>query len=212
MQDVTRILLIRHGETSWNTETRIQGHTDIGLNARGRWQAQRAGQALADEGLTAVYSSDLQRAHDTAKAIAQAASAPLFVEAALRERAFGAFEGRTFAEIEQELPEAAERWRKRDPAFGPPGGEVLHEFFERSVQAVHTLAARHPGQTVAMVTHGGVLDCLYRASTGQALQAPRTWEIANAGINRVLRAGAVLTLVGWADVTHLEDQPSLDEL
>lgn len=211
MHDATRILLIRHGETSWNTETRIQGHTDIGLNDRGRWQAQRAGQALAEEGLTAVYSSDLQRAHHTAQAIAQASAAPLHVNTGLRERAFGSFEGRTFAEIEQEWPEAAERWRTRDPFFGPPGGEVLQDFFARCVHVVHDLAQRHPGQAVAMVTHGGVLDCLYRAATGQALQAPRTWQIANAGINRLLRAGPALTLVGWADVTHLEGEPSLDE-
>ena len=130
----------------------------------------------------------------------------------LRERAFGSFEGRTFAEIERDQPEAAERWRRRDPTFGPPGGEVLQDFFERSVGVVHEIAADHPGQAVALVTHGGVLDCLYRAATGQTLQAPRTWEIANAGINRLLRAGTVLTLVGWADLAHLEGQPSLDEL
>lgn len=212
MQQPTRIVLIRHGETDWNTETRIQGHTDIALNGRGRWQAQRVGAALAEEGLQAVYSSDLQRAHATALAVAQACGLSVQVSTRLRERAFGSFEGRTFADIEAEWPEAAQRWRQRDPSFGPPGGEALQAFYDRCVQAVHGLAAAHEGQAVAMVAHGGVLDCLYRAATGQALNAPRTWGMANAGINRLLRAGDVLTLVGWADVGHLEGEPSADEI
>lgn len=208
----TRIILIRHGETAWNTETRIQGHTDIDLNARGRWQAQRLGAALADEGLAAVYSSDLSRAHATAMAVAQASGLKVQVTPSLRERAFGTFEGSTFAEIESRWPDDARRWRSRDPSFGPPGGESLQDFYGRCVQAVHELAAPHEGQAVAMVAHGGVLDCLYRAATGQALNAPRTWVMANAGINRLLRAADVLTLVGWADVGHLDGEPPLDEL
>jgi probable phosphoglycerate mutase len=211
MQPVTRIILIRHGETDWNTQTRIQGHIDIALNRRGRWQAQRLGAALADEGLAAVYSSDLQRARETAQAVADASGLSVQVSPTLRERAFGSFEGHTFAEIEAQWPEHAMRWRRRDPSFGPPGGETLLAFFERSLQAVHDLAAAHHGQAVAMVAHGGVLDCLYRAATGQSLGAARTWAMANAGINRLLRAGDVLTLVGWADVSHLDDEPTLDE-
>ncbi len=211
MQAVTRIILIRHGETDWNTQTRIQGHIDIALNRRGRWQAQRLGAALADEGLAAVYSSDLQRARETAQAVADASGLSVQVSPTLRERAFGSFEGHTFAEIEAQWPEQAMRWRRRDPSFGPPGGETLQAFFERSLQAVHDLAAAHHGQAVAMVAHGGVLDCLYRAATGQSLGAARTWAMANAGINRLLRAGDVLTLVGWADVSHLDDEPTLDE-
>ncbi len=211
MQPVTRIILIRHGETDWNTQTRIQGHIDIALNRRGRWQAQRLGAALADQGLAAVYSSDLQRARETAQAVADASGLSVQVSPTLRERAFGSFEGHTFAEIEAQWPEQAMRWRRRDPSFGPPGGETLQAFFERSLQAVHDLAAAHHGQAVAMVAHGGVLDCLYRAATGQSLGAARTWAMANAGINRLLRAGDVLTLVGWADVSHLDDEPTLDE-
>jgi probable phosphoglycerate mutase len=208
----TRIILIRHGETSWNTETRIQGHTDIDLNARGRWQAQRLAAALVDEGLAAIYSSDLSRAHSTALAVAQTSGLEVRVKPVLRERAFGTFEGRTFAEIEAQWPEDARRWRSRDPSFGPPGGESLQAFYDRCVRAIHELAAPHEGQAVAMVAHGGVLDCLYRAATGQALNAPRSWVMANAGINRLLRASDVLTLVGWADVGHLEGEPPLDEL
>lgn len=210
-ESATRIILVRHGETDWNTQLRIQGHTDIALNARGRWQAQCLAQALLNHDLDAVYASDLQRAHATATAVAEVAGLPVRTEPGLRERGFGEFEGRTFKEIEAEQPDQAERWRRRDPDFGPPGGEPLEGFYRRSVAAVHAIAERHPGQAVLMVSHGGVLDCLYRAATGQSLQSPRTWEIANAGINRLLKAGAVLTLVGWADVGHLEGQTPRDE-
>lgn len=207
MQQATRIILIRHGQTDWNAATRIQGHTDIALNHRGRWQAQRLGQSVGHEALAAVYASDLARAVDTAQPVAAACGLQVQTDVGLRERGFGVFEGRTFAEIETLWPDQAQRWRRRDPRFGPEGGETLADFYERSVRTVHALARRHEGQAVAMVSHGGVLDCLYRAATGQALDAPRTWEMANAGINRLLKAGEILTLVGWADLAHLDDEP-----
>ena len=201
---VTRVRAIRHGETDWHVATRIQGHTDIALNERGRQQAARLAQALADEALHAVYTSDLQRARDTAAALAQACGAPLREDLGLRERHFGHFEGATFEEIAQRWPEDALRWRRRDPAFGPAGGEVLQTFFDRSVAAAHRLAAAHPGQTIALVAHGGVLDCLYRAATRLALQAPRTWQVGNATVNRLLWTPEGFTLVGWNDATHLD--------
>ena len=172
--DCTRLWVIRHGETEWNTQARIQGHTDIDLNERGRWQAQQAATALQHEGLSAVYSSDLRRALHTAQAIAQACGLPLHVQPQLRERSFGALEGRTFAEVEAEQPEAARRWRQRDPDFGPPGGETLSDFHQRCTQALVAIAQQHLGHTVALVAHGGVLDAWYRAATAQALGAPRT--------------------------------------
>lgn len=199
----TRVLLVRHGETDWNAQTRLQGHSDIPLNARGREQARRVGQALAGESLDAVYSSDLQRAYDTARAIAEATGAPLVADPTLRERGFGRFEGRTFAEIESEWPEDARRWRTRDPSFGPEGGERLQDFHARSVAAAERLVARHPGGSIALVAHGGVLDSLYRAATRLALDAPRSWRMANASLNRLLWGGSGFVLVGWDDDAHL---------
>jgi probable phosphoglycerate mutase len=200
----TRIIAIRHGETAWNSEARIQGQTDIGLNPAGAWQASRLPAALADEGIEAVYSSDLRRTLDTAGALAAACGLPVRADAGLRERGFGEFEGYTFAEIEARWPVPSERWRRRDADFGPAGGEVLADFYARAVAAAARLAAAHPGQTVALVTHGGVLDCLYRAATRIGLQAPRTWQIANAGINRLLYSDEGFVLIGWNDVGHLE--------
>jgi probable phosphoglycerate mutase len=206
----TRIIAVRHGETAWNVDTRIQGHLDIALNDTGQWQARQVARALAAEPLTAVYSSDLRRAHATAHAIAQASGAPLVPEPGLRERSFGALEGRTFAEIETELPEQARRWRQRDPHFAPEGGETLVQLRERIAATTHRLAAQHSGGLIVLVAHGGVLDVLYRLATGQELQAPRTWQLANASINRLLWTPQGLTLVGWADTQHL-DTGSRDE-
>ncbi len=208
--EVTRVIAIRHGETAWNVDSRIQGQLDVPLNDTGRWQAERLAHALADEGIDALYSSDLQRAHQTAQALARRIGLGIVSDPALRERGFGGFEGHTWTEIEQRWPADSDRWRRRDPDFAPPGGERLREFFARSVAAATRLAARHPGQTIALVAHGGVMDCLYRAATRLELHAPRSWQLGNASINRLLYTPDGLTLVGWADTLHLED-PALDE-
>ena len=146
--EVTRLIAVRHGETAWNVDTRIQGHIDIPLNEIGRWQATRVAQALAEEPIAAVYASDLQRAFATAQAIAGAQVEPpeVIADSRLRERAFGSFEGRTFAEIESETPADALRWRQRDPEFSPGGGESLMQFRARITEAAADLAARHPGE------------------------------------------------------------------
>ena len=212
--DSTRLLLVRHGETAWNADGRLQGHLDIALNDTGRAQARRLAAALMDERepIDILYSSDLARALQTAQAVADATGAPLIATPALRERHFGAFQGRRFADIAAELPEQAERWRRRDPDWAPPqGGESLLQFQERITQAVSALAAKNIGKHVALFTHGGVLDLLYRAATGLGLQDARTWQLGNAAINRLLWAPeAAFSLVGWADTTHLDDA-SLDE-
>lgn len=210
MQEATRIIAIRHGETAWNVDTRIQGHLDIPLNDTGRWQARQVGAALAGEPIAAIYASDLLRAWETAQAVGDTAGIDVVAEPALRERGFGVFEGRTFAEIETTLPEQARRWRQRDPHFEPEGGESLVRFRERITGAAHRLAARHPGELIVLVGHGGVMDVLYRSATGQDLQAPRTWHLGNAAINRLLWTPGGLTLVGWADTQHLQPG-TLDE-
>jgi probable phosphoglycerate mutase len=206
----TRILAIRHGETAWNVDSRIQGHLDIPLNDTGRWQARRLGQAVADEAIAQVYASDLSRAFETAQAVAHAHGGQIVTDTGLRERNFGSFQGQTFKEIETRWPDQAERWRKRDPDFAPGGGESLREFYARCVGTAARLAAAHPGQTIALVAHGGVMDCLYRAATRMELQAPRSWQLGNASINRLLHSAEGFALVGWSDVSHL-DAASLDE-
>jgi len=201
----TRLIVIRHGETAWNVDTRLQGHLDIELNETGRWQAQQLALALGDEPLNAIYASDLLRAWQTAQAIAARTLAPLQADPGLRERGFGDFEGRTYAEIEASWPDLSLQWRRRVPDWAPPGGgESLLYMRQRVQSCVNRLAAPHLGEQIVLVAHGGVLDILYRLATGQDLQAPRAWQLGNAAINRLLWTPDGLTLVGWADTTHLE--------
>ncbi len=208
----TRIIAVRHGETDWNVETRIQGNLDIGLNEKGQWQARRLSLALAArEPIAAIYSSDLLRARDTARAIADATRRPLHLVAGLRERGFGLFQGKTYAEVEAQHPEEALRWRKRDPEWAPPQGESLLALRERVLDTARTLAARHLDEQIVLVAHGGVMDMLYRAATGMGLQAPRTWNLGNAAANRLLWSSEGFTVVGWSDTSHLDDDAVLDE-
>jgi len=211
MEETTRLIAVRHGETAWNVDTRIQGQLDIGLNATGLWQAQRAGQALADEDIGVIYASDLSRAWQTAEEIARPHGLAVQPEPRLRERAFGHLEGMSFAEIESTRPEDAKRWRERDPEFEPVGGESLLTFRDRITRVASELAARHPGELVTLVAHGGVMDVLYRAATRQELQAPRTWQLGNAAINRMLWTPEGFSLVGWSDIAHLTADTPLDE-
>jgi probable phosphoglycerate mutase len=208
--EATRIVAVRHGETVWNAEMRMQGQLDTALSAHGRWQAARAGEALAGEGIEAIVASDLSRAFNTAQAIAAVVGLPIAIDAGLRERCFGEFEGHTYAEIDARWPIEAARWRRHDPDFGPIGGETLVDFFARAVAALTRIAAAHRGRTICIVTHGGVLDCLYRVAAGVDLGAARTWELGNASINRVLFTGEGFTLVGWGDTGHL-DGATLDD-
>ena len=218
----TRILAIRHGETAWNVDTRIQGQLNIGLNDTGLWQAQQVGKALADEPIAAIYSSDLDRAFTTAQSIAQSNHSLISTRVqahivqphtSLRERHFGHFEGMTWAEIEDKWPTDAKLWRSRDPHWSPQGGESLLVLNQRIAQCVHAIASQHLGEQIVLVAHGGVLDVLYRLATGQDTQAPRTWHLGNAAINRLLWTPEGLNLVGWGDVTHLQEgqQASRDE-
>jgi len=205
--DPTRVFALRHGETAWNVEQRIQGQLDVPLDTTGTWQAAQLAKALADENIAVIYSSDLLRARVTAEALAASTGAPMLTDKALRERGFGRFEGMTYAEIEQRWPDDALRWRRREPDFEPGGGESLIAFQARCVAVATRLAAAHAGQAIALVAHGGVLDSLYRAATGLPVDAPRTWQLGNATINRLLYTDSGFSLVGWDDRHHLADGP-----
>lgn len=211
---MTELILIRHGETAWNAIRRLQGHLDIPLSAAGRAQARALAVALSCEKIAAIIASDLQRAVQTAGEIARLQGVPTQLDPALRERCFGAFEGLTHTEIATRYPDEHARWQAHDPdAEFPPGtnaGESMRAFSARVVPAIAWHAARFPGQKIAVIAHGGVLDCAYRAARGLALDTPREISILNASINRFRYDGQQLQLLQWGDVAHLE--AALDEL
>lgn len=200
----TRICLVRHGETDWNAEKRIQGQTDIPLNATGRAQALAAAFGLSHHAFTAIYSSDLARAWQTAQAASERLGIEIHGEAGLRERHYGIFQGLTPAEGAQRHPDAHARYAVRDPDYDFETGETLRGFAVRVVEAVERLTRHHAGQSILAVTHGGVLDVVYRQATDRPLERDRDFTIPNAALNWFDIDPHGWHLVKWADRHHLE--------
>lgn len=198
----TELTLIRHGETAWNAERRIQGHRDIPLNARGLAQADTLGRFLANERFDAMYSSDLQRAVQTAQPIVRNRTPAMLLEPRLRERHLGVLEGLTRDEAIQHHPGAWQIFSTRQPDGVLPEGERLADFFARVVTVLHEFAARHAGQRVLLVTHGGVLDAAYRHINSLPLSATRDFPVHNASRN-VLHHDGQWRVAVWGDVSHL---------
>jgi 2,3-bisphosphoglycerate-dependent phosphoglycerate mutase len=212
---MTRILLIRHGETAWNAVRRLQGHTDIPLNEEGARQAKALAHALSSESLDAIVSSDLVRALQTAQAVAaHHPHIPLHTDAGLRERCYGAFEGLLYTEIAERYPVEFAEWQARDVDSVMPAGEreaeSFRQFYQRCVDGIGRWAAQFPGKTIAIVAHGGVLECAYRAARGLTLDGPRDFTIRNATVNRFHLDGGALRLDSWGEAVHLDS--SLDEM
>ena len=203
INQMTRICFVRHGETDWNAELRMQGQIDIALNARGQAQAAAVGGAFARGCADALYSSDLLRARQTAQPVAQALGLSAVFLPELRERHFGRCEGLTFAEIEARHPEDARAIVDRDPDYVSPGGESRRQHVVRVLACVAGLVGRHAGQTIVVVTHGGVLDVVYRRVHGLPPEAPRDYPIPNAGINWVSIEGDAWALEAWGETAHL---------
>ncbi|MDQ1813783.1 histidine phosphatase family protein [Massilia sp. CCM 9210] len=211
----TTIILIRHGETAWNAERRLQGHIDIALNDEGLRQASALADALAGEHLDLIVSSDLQRAAQTADAVARTRSMPVRRDPLLRERCFGGFEGLLYAEIEQRFPVEFAAWQAREIDAPMPSGaraaETFRQFYQRAVAAIIEWGESHPGQSLALVAHGGVLECAYRAALGLSLETPRDFPVLNASVNRFHLLDGKLSLLSWGEVGHLQPRV-LDEL
>lgn len=200
----TTFCLIRHGETAWNAERRIQGQIDIPLNPTGQAQAQATAQALLGQHFDAALCSDLMRAHATARAAAERLGIALTPDRQLRERHYGLFQGLTYTEAEQRHPQDFARHSAREPDYAfPDGGESLSGFARRVETALERIAATHPGGRVLIVTHGGVLDIAHRLATGKALSQPRDFVLPNAALNWIVREPAGWRLLSWGEQDHL---------
>jgi probable phosphoglycerate mutase len=199
----TRICFIRHGETDWNVERRIQGQSDVPLNDTGVRQALAMAFSAAHYAFAAVYCSDLARARDTAARLAQRDGLQVHALPLLRERHYGIFQGLTSAEALARHPEAHAHYLARDTAYDFETGESMLTFAARVQNAVSEMTLRHRGQVIAAVTHAGVLDILYRQATGRPLHTPRDFAIPNCALNwfRFDERGAHLE--AWDDHHYL---------
>jgi probable phosphoglycerate mutase len=214
----TELLLIRHGETDWNRELRFQGHIDVPLNDIGHEQARRLGLRLAGESVQHLISSDLMRAQQTAAPAARQLQLEIVTSTALREQNFGIVEGLRADEIQSLHPRAWEDWLKFREDHAMPEGESPRQFHARIIEALGGIAKAHTGRSVLVVTHGGVLDMVWRTARGMGLSGPRQSEIPNAGFNRIRIADAAapeqIEIIDWADTRHLADlppQPTYDQ-
>ena len=202
--DEARLVLVRHGETQWNLAGRIQGYqADSPLTAQGEAQAQALGVRFAREGIDLLFASDLGRTLQTAEPIARATGVELVREPGLRERAYGIFEGRTFAEIETEYPEDHARMRVRDPHYAAPGGESAVQFHARILETLERIARQAMGRRAAVVTHQGVLGVMYRHANGLPHNEPRRPKLVNASCNHFRWRHGDWLLDEWCDVSHL---------
>ena len=199
----SRFCFVRHGETDWNVEMRMQGQIDLALNTKGEAQALAVGRYFSGRQASVLYSSDLLRARQTSQPAADTLRLPMNLLPELRERHFGRCEGLTFEEIELRYPEDAAAIISRDPDYISPGGESRHQHENRILDCVGRLVSAHPDQTVIVVTHGGVLDVVYRHVNGLSADAPRDYPIPNAGINWVTISAAGWSIEAWAEVSHL---------
>lgn len=208
----TTILAVRHGETRWNAEGRMQGHLDSDLDPSGVAQADALGRRLAGQRIDLVVASDLGRTLATARGITAHTRHEIRTDPRLRERHLGIFQGLTGTEAALQHPEDWRRFKSRDPAHDLSGGETLRTFSARCVGCVSALAETHPRSTILVVTHGGVLDVLFRHTTGLPLEAARTFTLLNASLNTFEIDAGLWTLLHWGDIAHLGVRDAIDDV
>ncbi len=206
---MTSLIVIRHGETDWNRQHRFQGQIDVPLNDIGQDQARRLAAHLHDEAIDVLVCSDLQRARATAEPLASSRGLTVLTQPLWREQGFGVLEGLDVATIQSRHADLWSRWVQHQADYAlPQGGESNTMFHGRVLQALQALLAEHAGRRVAVVTHGGVLDMLWRTAQRLPLHGPRECDIPNTGINRLRWVDDHLQIDRWAEADHLVGLPA----
>ena len=208
MSNSTEVLIIRHGQTDWNKQKLLQGHSDIPLNRKGRMQALALAETLQHETLDGIYSSDLLRAFDTAEEIAKQHQLLVRADRDLRERCYGAFEGMNPKDIEEQYPESHARWHAADPDHVfPPGereAETIREFQHRVLAALKRCVEPHPGKKIAIVTHFGIIEAAFRVAHNIPLGTRQRMPVLNTSVNRFSIRGDEIKMLAWGEAEHLE--------
>jgi probable phosphoglycerate mutase len=210
--EMTWVILVRHAETVWNREGRMQGDKDSPLTPRGLAQAQALAGAFEVDPPLHVYSSDQGRALATAEAVAERCGLVVKADRRLRERHYGDLQGLTWHELRGRHPDLHARFQSRDPDFAPPGGESIRAFQARVMPALEAIASAHHGERILILTHGGVVGLVYRQVLSMPLDAPRDYRLENASINRFRWAQGRWQLQVWGDTGHLEALQGRDDL
>ena len=208
----TTIIVVRHGETEWNTIGRWQGYKDSPLTKNGNLQASVVAQNLSSIEFTALYCSDLGRALETATYISKATGKEILKDQRLRERGLGIFEGLTTDDMIKTYPEAYEEFQKGDKDFRLEGGESAQEKFDRNIACFNDIAEKHPGETVVVVCHGGVVDSLFRYVIKLPIDTPRRFKIWNTGKSVFSYEDGTWQLLTFGDISHLDDLETLDDV
>ena len=211
MSESTKVILIRHGETEWNLSGRWQGHADSPLSPRGVSQAVALGERMSTDSLDHFYTSDLERAQHTSRLVGEPSGWVAKPMESLRERDLGVLEGLTTDEMLQKHPSEYQSFRNDGPDYQVPGGESFRQFCDRCSHALEEVAARHPGERIGLVTHGGFLGALFRYVLKIPLDAERNYVLLNCSINRLEKTDKGWNLVSWGDIAHLDGLDSLDD-
>lgn len=207
---ITRLIIVRHGETEWNLQSRFQGHLDSRLSRLGIRQAKAIARALSGGTYDVIYSSDLERAQHTAKIIAGKLNMEVRTEADLREINMGLMQGLRRDEFILKYPEVIKNFHS-DPRYVIPGGESKQQFSERIMKALSKITGEHRYQTILLVAHGGVLDIAIRYTLSIPVGNKRNFSIYNASINRFIIDDGEWKLEAWGDICHLTGIPVIDD-
>lgn len=199
----TEIILIRHGETEWNSQKRMQGHSNSDLSEVGRGQIQALGELMKNVSFDHIYSSDSLRTSQTAEAITQYSGHTLQFDQRIREKNLGVFEGLTSTEAKERHPEVYRLFKTAGANYVIDEGESTQQLLERALEFIEEIRLRHPQERVVMVTHGGVVRVLMKHALGLSIDAPTRFIIKNTGIfGLIWNENWLVTQMGG--VSHLE--------
>jgi len=205
MAEKTELYLIRHGQTEWNKAHRFQGQLDSPLTSGGVRQVEALAKRLQSVPFDAIYSSDLNRAYQTAKIIAKSHGKETVKDQRLRERCYGIFEGLTRPEINEKYPEIYQSYIQDAFKFIIPGAESSEEIVERTMRCLNELGEKHLRQRILIVSHGGIIGRFLRMVLGIPLQTSRQFRVANAGINIFTYRNERWRLETLGEISFMED-------
>jgi len=205
MSTIKKIIMVRHGETKWNTENRIQGQANTPLTELGIKQAQQTGKALQKENISEIYSSDLGRAMQTAKVINKYLNLSITKKEELRERNYGVLQGISFDELDDKFPVIRLNMNSRDPNYVIPGGESIFQFSQRVSTCINSIIANSNASNLLLVVHGGVLERFFHTVVGLPLDFKRSFSLSNSSINKFSYINGTWQLDSWGITNHLNE-------